>query len=415
MLRFVLESAVDKDSNVVRIKIVISLNMKISEIENHFSLMLFTIVIFLLTRQVPFSSLSWLMNAALIVFLAYESRRNIKNQKIIKIAVILLTAYFIGSALANEIEDALRFYLISSLIIIAYGLVGRREYINIFLIMMIIQSVVLIVLQIYMLINFEGLNYAMVRSLVGDKGWGDIYTSNGILYKIQIKGNALIPFAAMVSLIYLSGRTRINVFIILMTGLIFAGNFAFLIGIGLFICGYFFIKYAVNYLKISFLLVVVMLGIAASISWIGDVIELKSENSNPIRVEQSKILAYDLSNTQILFGSGFGSEISAVGQYRDYTGSRYFELQALYFLNQMGYPLFSGYVLFNALLAWLYLRNKMVLLAYSSYLIYGFFNPYIFDTNHIIAILVCVSLKRHYDEKCICCFGDIQPRGKVGL
>ena len=67
-------------------------------------------------------------------------------------------------------------------------------------------------------------------------GWGDVYTYNGVFWRIQLKGNALLPFAFFVSWIYLSSFKRYLISSLFLVALILAGNFAFILGVIVFFC-----------------------------------------------------------------------------------------------------------------------------------------------------------------------------------
>lgn len=144
-------------------------------------------------------------------------------------------------------------------------------------------------------------------------------------------------------------------------------------------------------------------------SYVSNLIEAKSEYSNPTRIDQANLLLEDLSENPF-WGGGLGNTVNVITEYRDYTDNIYFELQSIYFLNQMGLFYFMFFILFNVVFSLYFIKYPSLFLAYFSYVFYAFFNPYFFDTSHIVVILVLVSLRAFFDEKGLCGFSNLQPR-----
>jgi hypothetical protein len=108
--------------------------------------------------------------------------------------------------------------------------------------------------------------------------------------------------------------------------------------------------------------------------------EAKKVISNATRTDQAKVL---LTTGNIISGNGFGTSIHSVTKFRDYTDDIYFELQTLYIINQIG---LIGYFLFMLCTIYIfYNHNKRMLPVYIIYLLYTFWNPYCFDTTHMVA------------------------------
>lgn len=132
-----------------------------------------------------------------------------------------------------------------------------------------------------------------------------------------------------------------------------------------------------------------------------EVVKYKSMESNPVRIDQANVLINDLSENfgTALFGKGLGNTIDVTTQWRNYSNSIYYELQSLYILNQVGILFFVLYVTINIIIAKYIMKHTSVILAYFCYIFYALFNPYFLDTNHIVAIIVLLSLKKILDEK----------------
>jgi hypothetical protein len=107
----------------------------------------------------------------------------------------------------------------------------------------------------------------------------------------------------------------------------------------------------------------------------------------------------DLSenNTYLLLGRGIGHTIEKITPSRDYRGNIYFELQTFYVLNQLGLFGFIMFLFYNVYMS-IRLYSKWLILIYVSYIIYAFTNPYIFDTNHIVVILLLNTLQNNETE-----------------
>lgn len=134
-------------------------------------------------------------------------------------------------------------------------------------------------------------------------------------------------------------------------------------------------------------------------------IDRKAKYSNAVRIEQMKVLVNNMNSgaLTLLFGQGLGNTISERTAFRDYTEKHSYELQPLYILNQVGLVYFVLFVCFNIILTLKFIKYKKLILIYFSYVLYASFNPYIFDTSHIVVIIVLISLKKVSDGKYSLC------------
>lgn len=119
-----------------------------------------------------------------------------------------------------------------------------------------------------------------------------------------------------------------------------------------------------------------------------------AQSSIGTRIDQYHVLLNDFSSNfpDLIFGKGFGNLIQVVTSARDYSNYIYYELQTIYFLNQMGLLVFSIFIIFNIYLAIKHIQNHMIRLIYCMYILYASTNPYIFDTNHLVVIITLVNL-----------------------
>ena len=375
----------------------------------------FTLVIFFLIRQVPFKSYSFIMNIALILFFIFNIKNilsNLKQEKdiyfIIQISFIILLIYILYALfIENEITLIIRFLVILFLIILAYLVKPNKIYIRIFMILITIQALFIIGFEMYLIYNFNLENYKPIRAIFLNNAWGDVYTYTGQWWKIQLKGNALLPFAFFLSIIYYSGFKRIVFVTIFILSIFCAGNFAFILGILLF-SGLFYLyeqRWTIQkiIIKFSTVSVLVLLVSLPAYSYLQDVVAKKAISSNPIRVDQSNVLVDNMSKniTTLLLGRGLGNTINIKTQWRDYSDKIYYELQSLYILNQVGLLFFIWFMFINILLSKYFIKYNILLIVYGSYIFYAFFNPYFLDTNQVVVIVILLSLRKVLDEKSI--------------
>ncbi len=316
--------------------------------------------------------------------------------------VLLLTVYsiFIG----NDINNIMRFSILLIFILLAYLIKGKEIYIKIFLFLSTIQALIVVFLELFFLYNGSNDFPFFSRNILISLGWGDIYSPYGGIWKIQLKGNALLPFAFFVSVIYLQNKKRLIYSGLFIWASIFAGNFAFVLGIAFFIISYNFLFFKISKNKF-FINMIIILSFTILVfepisNYISHTIESKSINSNSHRILQTKVLVGNLAETtrSVLLGQGIGN-IELKSSDGNFSNTTYFELQTLYILNQLGFIPFLVYLLINIYLSIHFIKYSKLLLIYFSYVFYAIWNPYIWDTNHIVVIIILLSLRKVLDEK----------------
>ncbi len=159
---------------------------------------------------------------------------------------------------------------------------------------------------------------------------------------------------------------------------------------------YFFQKRIVLILNIIMMFILTSITVFTTYDYFKEVVERKSEYSVPARFDQLSILLEDFteSPTTFLLGKGLGNTIQKETEYRDYSDSIYFELQAVYVLNQVGIIYLCIFLVTSLMFMIHFWRLKLIILLYSSYLVYGFTNPYIFDSTNVIVIIVLSSYSK---------------------
>jgi len=319
--------------------------------------------------------------------------------------VLLLIGYSI--CCDNNISYVIRFSLIVLFVVYAYFVKLPWGFLKIIFVLTLIQCLFLICFEAVLLLLFDSSNYLPIRHYSLEMGWGDIYYWNGY-FKIQVKGNALIPLVYMLSYVYdvFPLRNKKKIRALYLISIIIAGNFAFLIALFLFhVVFYVYNVRNNNQLgrRIFYLLVLLFFLSPFLLVYLSGVLNLKTDSLGT-RWDQADVLLTDLMQNPffILFGKGLGNTVSIQTVYRDYTDNIYFELQTVYFLNQMGVLFFTLFLLFNVFLSIKFMNDKKILLVYACYIIYAITNPYILDTNQVVVILVLVSLNSYSRENRLC-------------
>jgi len=364
---------------------------------------LFVVVVFFVTRQVPFSVLSPVMNAAVVLMLSFSlwNRKPDKYSLYLILVFLLmpLTFNLIYSIIFtdNKITLALKFYITLLSVGLAYFVsVGKRS-LRAFIILCLIQVFVMLIIYLYIIVFLDIRSYLPIRAFVLDKGWGDIYTYNGIFYRIQLKGSALLVVAFILNFEIQLFKRNLFVGLLLFIGIILAGNFAYSVSTSIYIIYKLFNLDNVKSLNVHALKLIFFTLLIISISpivydYIKSVLEMKSDGSLSTRSDQFTWLTKSLFENGFtsLLGQGLGNTLDVTSSYRDYTGDTYFELQAIYILNQLGIIFFSLFLIYNVLII---LKkwgkgNFIIYFAYLVYISYAITNPYILDTNQVVVIIV---------------------------
>ncbi|EKP0306347.1 hypothetical protein JGK42_000104 [Aeromonas veronii] len=260
-----------------------------------------------------------------------------------------------------------------------------------------------------MVVEFGTKSYGIVRNFFLDSGFGDVYTYGDGFYKVQIKGNALLPVAFMLSFtqaINFKKYIYILMSITLFVAIIFAGNFAFQLTVFAFIISNLlrpFLRW--KYIKFSFPVSIALLFLTMTfaVPYAKNVIDSKSggaDSSIGTRYDQFNVLIDDLTSTtsSTLFGQGLGNTIDISTFARDYSGYIYYELQSIYFLNQMGILFFVIFLILNVYLSFKKIKSSQARWIYVLYIFYAASNPYMLDTNHVLTIVVLISFSRWYAQ-----------------
>lgn len=366
------------------------------------------------------------MNVSCLLFLIFVTffiKRGVFSSGIFLFSLIFLSVHGLYSLYSgNDPVLISRFYIILILIIVSYyAAIKSISYINIFIFLAVTQAFVIIGLEAFMFLNFRFSDYSAIRNYFIDNQFGDIYTYNGFFYHIQIKGNALLLFSYMISF-YLYNKTNNKLYLLssmfLALAVLFCGNLAFYITFLIHAFIFLFLRKARTYNQLLLKVFIFLITFGVFISYSGmeylvKAYELKFQGANfssmGTRFDQFNVLIDDLFENVLtaLVGQGLGNIINVQTAVRNYSDYIYYELQAVYFLNQLGVLLFLLFVIINVILTLKFIKPIELRIVYMLYILYALVNPYMLDTNHVVVVFILVSLSSIYSKG-----GDCSYNGK---
>lgn len=387
-------------------------------------ILLFFSMLFL-TRQFPFVKLGRLSSYILVISFAVSVKPILNNftklekkyKNLTIFYVLFVTALLIRSLLNQNISMSysIHTYITCLLLVVSFFYPKDKRIFKIFVFVMLLHALFIIGLELFLIVKNSPEFDSIFRNYILSNSFGDVYTRNGIYYRIIIKGNELLPVAYLVMHKYKSKKANIikSIFIL---SILFSGNLAYFIAIGLFlILNDLFIdkKYSskiIKFFNIKNQRKIIVIGAALLVlgfiaykpvkSKVENIIELKSQYSIPARFDQIGVLMDDMnSGKDYILGKGLGSTVTVVTKYRDYTGNRYFEMQWMYFFYQMGAVAFGILIILSIILSIKYMRSKLTMLIYVTYIIYGITNPYTFNLTHIIVIILLITYDLQVEEE----------------
>ncbi|HBC3273617.1 TPA: O146 family O-antigen polymerase, partial [Escherichia coli O146] len=358
-----------------------------------------------------------------LIFVTFFIKRGVFSSGIFLFSLIFLSVHGLYSLYSgNDPVLISRFYIILILIIVSYyAAIKSISYINIFIFLAVTQAFVIIGLEAFMFLNFRFSDYSAIRNYFIDNQFGDIYTYNGFFYHIQIKGNALLLFSYMISF-YLYNKTNNKLYLLssmfLALAVLFCGNLAFYITFLIHAFIFLFLRKARTYNQLLLKVFIFLITFGVFISYSGmeylvKAYELKFQGANfssmGTRFDQFNVLIDDLFENVLtaLVGQGLGNIINVQTAVRNYSDYIYYELQAVYFLNQLGVLLFLLFVIINVILTLKFIKPIELRIVYMLYILYALVNPYMLDTNHVVVVFILVSLSSIFSKG-----GDCSYNGK---
>ena len=360
---------------------------------NYINCLIWTLVIFSIYFQVPYKKLSSLIVVFFGLYMIFNIRQVIYYSlegKLLKTGVAYLLYISISSIYSiingQDISRILRFYLILFVIPLCFLLQRKRfdlEY-SIFMILSVAKSVYIISIAIKMVI--EG-TYTPFRQWAQINNYGDAYFVYGFLPRVQIYGNALLVFAFVIRFYKTKKIDICNITLLL--GVCTAGNFSFLLGVVVFLAGYFLLSIDPKRIQPWKVMVLIVLVILLSIFSYYAFLEMgrKTDTGNALKIRQIKMLL----DTNLLFGKGIASEVEANVLLGRLANANYYEMQTFYIFYQIGAIGIGLFYYITLSLCKKYGNNILGL--YIIYLLYTFFNPYCFDTTQMISIVLLINIK----------------------
>jgi hypothetical protein len=303
----------------------------------------------------------------------------------------------IGSTVAgNDMGNALRFSTILIGTLLAFHVKPMRISAPWVLAPILLQALLITLVAVVLGALQDPLLASTVRFTSLERNWGDIYSFDGLYFRVQVIGNALLPLLFMICLWRVDqGRFYRWGLPLASIGLVAAGNLTYFItaGVALVVRSR---KLLVRSLALRLLAGLAALATVAYTWSVADTLfERKfdgTDSSMGVRFDQVAVAAEHMtrSPTTLLLGAGIGAKFPD-GRERAYSEYQYIELQALYLTYQIG---LVGMLLYTVTAVWAarHALNRDGRQIFWLYVLAGLSNPYILDTNQIVATLMLVHL-----------------------
>jgi len=364
---------------------------KLFELAEKLKWICWSIAVFFYYFQVPFQNQAWLITTGVAAFLLLNIKKLmiLLNERFSAVFTYLLLLIFClisggySNYVGNDLSNVVRFFLILSLIPIIPILAKSDDY-NLyksFCVFSLLKAIMIISIA-YIVVSTGTINEMRLWAQLN--GYGDIYSLYNNIPRVQLKGNALLVVAFMISFVKNRKITLYN-FIILLAVLL-AGNFAFILGLIVFVlwqyCGWVTLKrMSVRQVIVTILLFLTMVGFGQYTILEAGSKDAGDSGSNATRLAQVEIL----SDTNPFVGSGLGSIVRNATKMGRGMDGQYYEIQTMYIFFQVG---ILGLLLFY--ISMFYVIKKYYsfegIMLVSIYLFFSFFNPYCFDSTQMIAM-----------------------------
>jgi hypothetical protein len=353
----------------------------------------------LLTRQTQVPELNGLGApwALLLVFAYLHWRPAILS--LAPMILYVLSSAVVSLMLGSDPASVLRFSVITCGTLLAFHIRPVPISVPWGLLPLAAQVALLIGISLWLTVSQSDELATAARGFALESGWGDIYSFDGIYYRVQVIGNALLPLLFLISLWrYTERRLYRFMTVFSLLGLLAAGNLTYELaaGIGLLMRTWRLILGSAIGRVITAVVLAVAIVFAGNEA--NELFDRKfdgSDSSMGIRFDQIHVAqeAWSRSPINFMVGTGIGSSFPD-GRERNYSEFQYIELQSLYLLVQLGQ---IGMLIYLATLAFSAHRflNRDGRRVFWLYVFSGCTNPTILDANQIVAtlLLICIFPK----------------------
>jgi hypothetical protein len=325
-----------------------------------------------------------------------------RSEVVLFIAIVALSILS-GSGIEGEsgnLKYFFRYQLMNTVIVFLLVFLRKGIDFDIKLIPIIgfIQSLVLISIAFYLAFFGSHELWLEVRSFVMAKGFGDIWTTDGFYYRVQLRGNHFVFIAWLLHFFFSNLRSFRDQLILLglSLGVLVAGNASYIVCLIASIALSFLRNFKFKYFLVVLFCFLVLIFSGVFESFL-DVLSRKFggvDSSGGARIEQFLTFFNAVSLEGFYFyGAGAGAPYP-IGHYGDggwRTLTHYVELQSLFYIYKFG--LFFGiFFLFFMLWPLFFYRDFKSKTLYFFYVMGSILNPYIYDANHILTLLTLMSI-----------------------
>lgn len=369
--------------------------LKLNYLKNKLAIIVWGAMIFSYYFQAPFKHLAQYIVPLLFVYLIlnkelfHTNRLKHDTDKLLLIFIFYVIFSSFWTLLFGGItQKVMRFAMILIALPLCFFMKKENftwEY-KIFIILSIAKAIYLAFIAIQMEVSGT---YIPARRWAQENGFGDAYFVYDIVPRVQLHGNALLVTSFVLNF---HKDKRFNISnIVLLIGVLIEGNFSFVIGlILLFLYEHFSTTNVLrmNLAKIAMTLLLSIVSIAF-LFYANLEMTRKANWGNALKMKQAAILV----DTNLIIGDGVGAIVPRNTELGRKTDADYYELQALYIFYQIG---LIGIILFYVLTFYMCsFYGKTVFSLYVIYLIYSAFNPYCFDTTHMMTTILLINCARN--------------------
>jgi hypothetical protein len=358
------------------------------------------LITLLLTRQSQVPAIAGLAAPLALAFVLSRLQVQAASTSLMPVLFFCTSSGLISLFAEREPSDVIRFFVITLGTLLAFHIRPARLALGWALLPVALQAALIVIISVSLSLAQDPELAGLLRGLVQGSQWGDVYSHDGLYYRVQLVGNALLPLLFMVCL----WRRRVSrlyrsLAVLALLALFAAGNLTYVLVAVLALAVHFRRWLLATTARTITCLVIAAVLLGTAWSAIADAFSTKfdgADSSMGVRFDQLQAAYEDLGDSpaKLLFGAGLGARFPD-GRERKYSEFQYIELQSLYLAFQLGS---IGTLLYLATL--LYCSRRFLDREGQTilwlFLLAGSTNPYILDSNQIVAtaVLVCLFPRR---------------------